>query len=100
MGPTVAAVGEIGTAAGKLAGEVKSLHELEKRAFPGKSASELGGRPLMKLQTELDSQRYSNKDTSWLAPTYHNPTNEIQGLHMDLQEGLRVVWLCTLQEFL
>merc|ERR1712224_884083 len=78
-GPSVAAVGEIGTAAGKLASEVKTLHELEKRAFPGKTATELGGRPLMKLQTELDSQRYSANSPSWLSPSFLSPTNEIQG---------------------
>merc|ERR1719476_31012 len=76
--PSVAVVGELGKAAGKLSGEVATLHELEKRAFPGKSANELGGRPLMKLQTAVEDQRtYSGPH--WLSPSHLQPANEIQG---------------------
>merc|ERR1712172_37671 len=80
MGPTVkasvAVLNDISKVADKLKGEVSVLHSLQKNAFPGKSAVDLGGRPLMKLTSDMSNQR-SYSGPHWLSPSHYHPANEI-----------------------
>lgn len=76
--PSVAVMGELGKVLGKLSSEVSTLHGLQRNAFPGKSAVDLGGRPLMKLTSEMTNQR-TYTGPHWLSPSHLHPNNEIQG---------------------
>mmetsp|Transcript_14571 Transcript_14571/g.25790 ORF Transcript_14571/g.25790 Transcript_14571/m.25790 type:complete len:224 (+) Transcript_14571:71-742(+) len=75
---SVSTVGDIGKKIPELASAVSSLHADTKKAFPGKSAEELGGRPLMAMETYLENKR-STTGPHWLSPSHLVPNNEIQG---------------------
>mmetsp|Transcript_27089 Transcript_27089/g.50922 ORF Transcript_27089/g.50922 Transcript_27089/m.50922 type:complete len:220 (+) Transcript_27089:82-741(+) len=77
-GVSVSAVGDIGKQVPNLMSAVSSLHSDVSKAFPGKTAEELGGRPLMAMETYLENKR-SQTGPHWLSPSHLVPNNEIQG---------------------